>query len=223
MLAQNLIELNETRKYYVKMDKQVDKSHYDFSDYMSRARWSSVWHQLDEVIKLNPFKVLEIGPGRGLFKSVAGLYGVDVETLDIDPELCPDYVSRATSLPFTDNSYDVVCAFQVLEHMPYQDSLKALCEMVRVSKSAIIISLPDAKPLRRYVFFIPILGHFDFLIPRLFAKPVAHKFDGEHYWEVNKADYPLSRIISDFVRCANIIKTFRVKENPYHRFFIFKK
>lgn len=45
--------------------KQVEKSHYDFTRYMSRARWQSLWHQLDEVLQLHPARVLELGPGGG--------------------------------------------------------------------------------------------------------------------------------------------------------------
>ncbi|HFE37487.1 MAG TPA: class I SAM-dependent methyltransferase, partial [Gammaproteobacteria bacterium] len=129
--------------------KQVNKEHYEFQRYLSKARWNSVWHQLDEVIRLQPESVLEIGPGPGVFKNMATLFGVKVETLDIDPELMPDHVGSVTALPFEDNSYDVVCAFQILEHLPYDVALRAFNEIVRVSRSHVVISLPDAKPVWR--------------------------------------------------------------------------
>ena len=51
-----------------------------------------------------------------------------------------------------------------------------------------------------------------------------NKFDGEHYWEIGKAGYPLNRILEDIERAGfNIIKTYRIFEHPYHRFFILKK
>src|SRR3546814_13811200 len=99
---------------------------------MEKGRWNSIWHQLDEIIRLQPRRVLEIGPGIGLFKRAAGLYGVPVETLDIDPELKPDHVASFTELPFADGEFDVVCAFQMLEHVPYDVSLAALAELSRV-------------------------------------------------------------------------------------------
>lgn len=203
--------------------KQVDKSHYEFSTYMSKARWNSVWHQLNEVLKLKPGNVLEIGPGPGVFKRTADIFGVKVETLDLDPELRPDHLGSATSLPFQDNSYDVCCAFQMLEHMPYEESLKAFSEMVRVSKSSIVISLPDAKPTLRYGFSIPKLGFFGGVVSRPFARVKKHVFDGEHYWEVNKKKFALSRIVKDFGAYAQLVDSWRVYENPYHRFFIFRK
>lgn len=202
--------------------KQVNKSHYEFASYMSKARWNSVWHQLDEVIRLAPENVLEIGPGPGVFKCMAALYGLKVETLDHDPELQPDHIGSAMALPFADNTYDVVCAFQMLEHLPYADSLKSFREMARVSRQHIVISLPDAKIVWRYQFHIPKFGVFDTLIPRPFLATKPHRFDGEHYWEVNKKDYPLDKIIRDFEKSAQLFRTFRVNENPYHRFFIFK-
>lgn len=202
---------------------QVDKSHYEFPRYMSKPRWISVWHQLDEVIRLKPKKVLEIGPGPGLFKQAASVFGIDVETLDLDPELKPDHIGSATELPFADNSYDVVCAFQMLEHLPYEAALLAFREMVRVSKEAVVISLPDAKPVWHFRIHIPKLGTRDFLLPRLFFKPPIHEFDGEHYWEVNKKQWPLKKAMADFGAIAFVVNTYRTIENASHRFIVFSK
>lgn len=204
------------------ISKQVDKSHYDFARYMSRARWQSLWHQLDEVLRLQPTRVLEVGPGPGIFKSLAKLAGLSVETLDIDPELNPDHVGSVTAIPLPDHSYDVVCAFQILEHLPYEQSLLAFREMTRVSRRHLVISLPDAKAVWRYTIQIPKLGVFDCLVPKPFAKVQPHTFDGEHYWEINKEDYYLKKISRDLSEYASMIKTYRVTGNPYHRFFVFK-
>lgn len=203
--------------------KQVDKSHYNFTSYMDKKRWASVWHQIDEVQKLNPNKVLEIGPGPGLFKKIATAFNINVETLDLDRELNPDHAGSATAMPFADSSYDVVCAFQMLEHLPYEISLQAFNEMARVCRNNVVISLPDARTLWRYQLHIPKFGIHDFLIPKPQFKLPVHEFDGEHYWEINKQGYCLSRIISDFSKKLHLVKTYRVQECSYHRFFIFKK
>ena len=202
-------------------EKQVDKAHYEFLRYMSKERWASIWHQLDEIQQLEPESVLEIGPGPGVFKSLVANLGVNIETLDIDPELKPDHVSSVTAMPLGSSSYDVVCAFQVLEHLPYEVSLNAFKEMVRVSRRNVVISLPDARAVWRYEFHVPKLGPLKFLMPRPKLRAPVHEFDGEHYWEINKLGYSLTRVIADFSRHARLVKTYRVLENPSHRFFVF--
>lgn len=205
------------------LTKQVEKTHYEFRQYVTEGRWASIWHQLKEVSERTPSCVLEIGPGPGVFKCVANLFRMRVETLDLDPELRPDHVGSATELPFADRSYDVVCAFQALEHLPYQLALQAFREMTRVSRKAIIISLPDAKPVWRYQFHLPKLGAFDVLLPRPFTPTLPHTFDGEHYWEINKLGYELKKILADFGSISRLEKTYRVRSNPYHRFFVFAR
>jgi ubiquinone/menaquinone biosynthesis C-methylase UbiE len=176
---------------------------------------------LDEVIRLKPANVLEIGPGPGAFKQMPTLFGLRVETLDLDPDLKPDHVGSATALPFADASYDVVCAFQMLEHLPYQAALQAFSEMVRVSRRHVVISLPDARPVWPYWIHIPKFGNLALLFPRPIMKQPEHVFDGEHHWEINKKGYGLGRVIKDFGRLCQLTKTYRVFENPYHRFFVF--
>ena len=114
-----------------------------------------------------------------------------------------------------------MCAFQLLEHLPYEDSLTAFKEMARVARSNIVLSLPDARRVWRYAVTIPKVGTINWLKPRPSAGPQRHRFDGEHHWEVNKRDYSLEKIIADFSAFARLIKTYRVYENPYHRFFVF--
>jgi SAM-dependent methyltransferase len=200
---------------------QIDKSNYEFSRYMSKGRWCSLWHQVDEVHNLKPKRVLEVGPGPGLFKIIASTIGISVETLDFDPSLNPDHVGLANDLPFEDCAYDVVCAFQMLEHLPYENSLKAFEEMVRVARRHVVISLPDARAVWHYQIHIPRVGPCDFFLPRPRLKAPKHEFDGEHYWEINKQGFLLSKVISDFTEYAQLVKTYRVPENPWHRFFVF--
>jgi SAM-dependent methyltransferase len=207
------------------IQKQVDKSHYNFGDYMDIRRWMSVWHQLNEVIAQQPESVLEIGPGSGIFKNAAATFGLGVKTLDIDPELMPDYVASATDIPIADCSVDVACAFQVLEHMPFESSMIALKEMCRVSRKAIVISLPDVETSWPTTMTIPKLGIFRFVLKRPGFKPQLHRFDGQHYWEINKKSYSLAFVTSEIRKAITdcTIRTYRVHENQYHRFFILEK
>lgn len=207
------------------MQKQVDRSHYEFEKYIGKKRWASMWHQLDEVLKLNPRRVLEIGPGPGVFKAVAGQFGINVKTVDIDLELKPDYAASIFEMPFEDNSFDVVCAFQMLEHLPFNQSLKAFREMGRVASRAVAISLPDAATRWPISIYVPKVGPLQFLVPKPRLRRPKNEFVREHYWEINKAGYPLKKVTGALVQQlpVRLIKTFRVHEHSYHRFFIFEK
>jgi len=209
----------------MKLEKQVNRSHYDFFTYMKAPRWNSLWHQLDVVSSLKPETVLELGPGTGMFTTLMSHLGMHIETVDIDPELEPDYVANATELPFDDDSFDVVCAFQVLEHMPFEMALAALDELARVACRNVVISLPDSRRSWRYLIHFPRLGERGLLVPRPQFSAPEHRFDGEHYWEINKKGYELSQVTKAFLAsgAVELVRTFRPFENPYHRFFVFSK
>ncbi len=204
---------------------QVDgTSHYEFSRYMEKPRWASLWHQIDEILKVQPKTVLEIGKGTGILGAVLKHYDIDYQSVDIDPELKPDHIASVTDLPFEDGSFDVVGCFQVLEHIPYECFSQAMTELLRVARNRAVISLPDAKVLWQYSFHVPKKGIVRLDIPRPRLTPQKHVFDGEHHWEINKDGYPLERIVVDMESSGvNVDKTYRVVDNPYHRFFVMVK
>lgn len=207
------------------MEKQVDKSHYKFLSYMGIPRWVSLWYQLNEVLAQSPESVLEVGPGPGAFKFVSKAFGLDIKTMDIDKDLMPDFVGSAEKMPFCDQSIDVVCAFQVLEHMPFHKSLKALTEFCRVANKAVVISVPDSKKVYASTVTMPFFGALKFGVLRPFFKRPVHHFDGEHYWEVNKKGYGISKVEEDIKKVSTgfSLRTYRVHENMYHRFFVLEK
>lgn len=204
--------------------RQVDASHYVFSQYVDRARWQSLWHQIDEVTSSNASRVLEIGKGAGILGAVLRQLGVDYTSVDFDLALKPDFVGSVTALPFADSSFDLVCCYQVLEHLPFEHLGKALGELRRVSSGRVIVSLPDANVLWCLEISLPGIGARRICVPRPRLRPEKHLFDGEHYWEIGKEGYPLERIESEF-RAASLTvnRTYRVPGNSYHRFFVASK
>ena len=197
---------------------------YYYPQYDSKERFLSYWHQIKEITNLNPKNVLEIGIGNGFVSKYLKERGLNLTTLDIDQELKLDTIGTVLNIPFSDNSFDTIVCYEVLEHLPYTKFKKAISEIYRVSKSYAILSLPDTYKNYRIYIQIPKVGIFKKLIslPRL--RYSIHKFDGEHYWEIGKDGYSLNRIIRDIKSVGfKIIKTYRVFENPYHRFFILKK
>ena len=93
-----------------------------------------------------------------------------------------------------------------------------------MAKNRVIISLPDARTLWQYSLHVPKKGNVRLDIPRPRLRPQEHIFDGEHYWEINKEGYPLSDIVSAMEGGGAVVdKSYRVIDNPYHRFFVVVK
>lgn len=203
---------------------QVDKAVYCGPHYFTVKRFASYAHQLSEVVSTNPSSVLEIGVGNGVVSHLLRTAGIPVTTADIDESLHPDILASVTELPLPDNSYDLIACFEVLEHLPFGQFRPALGELSRIARRHVIISLPDCARSHYVEAKLPRLGLLRWQVEIPFFKPRVHKFDGEHYWEVSKAGFPL-RLIVDTMRAVGFVvrKTYRVKENPYHRFFILEK
>lgn len=207
-----------------KMKPQVKTEHYSKQLYDIKERFISYWHQVDEAIKLNTKNILEIGPGNGFVSRYLKEKGQNNTTLDIDINLKPDTVGSVTEIPFLDNSFEAVTCYEVLEHIPYNSFIKALKEIYRVATTHVILSLPDVTTVYRFNIELPRINPIKKLINHPFHRPIQHIFDGEHYWEIGKTDFSLKRVELDIKRCGlKIIKTYRVFEFYYHRFFILEK
>ena len=206
------------------MKPQVAPDHYINPSYDSKERFISYWHQINEIITLNPKEVLEIGIGNGFVHNYLKEKSVKIKTLDIDKSLSPDVVGSVLKLPFTSESFDIVVCYEVLEHLPYSEFPKALKEIHRVSQKHVVLSLPDVTTVYRINLELPRIRPIKKLIPHPFHRPAQHTFDGEHYWEIGKTGYPFKRIELDIMQSnLNIIKTYRVFEFYYHRFFLLEK
>jgi 2-polyprenyl-3-methyl-5-hydroxy-6-metoxy-1,4-benzoquinol methylase len=107
-----------------------------------------------------PQSLLDVGCGEGVLTAQwaqrlrdGRVVGVDLE----DPKLRAEWSRRAlpnlsfqavdaTELPFEDDSFEVACAIEVLEHVP--DPERTLAEMVRVAQRWVLVSVPR-EPLWR--------------------------------------------------------------------------
>lgn len=200
--------------------KQTSKEIYQFERYVGMDRWSSYYCQLCEILEQKPESVLEIGIGGHIIGDCLKGRGITYISVDIDKDLSPDVVADVTALPFEDNSFDVVCAFEILEHLPFEKFEQAIMELARVSRHGVLVSLPHFGPSIRLEFKIPLLPRVRFAYKIPFPKK--HIFNGEHYWEIGKRDYPLSRIRTVLLRHFVIRKEFVPFENQYHHFFVLK-
>ena len=88
--------------------------------------------------KSKQYRCLEIGPGN---ERISGF-----ETLNLVSGREVDYVLDASGkLPFTDNTFDLIYASHILEHVPWYQVDNTLCEWVRILKTGgrLEIWVPD--------------------------------------------------------------------------------
>ncbi len=183
----------------------------------------SYWHQLELVRAQKPASVLEVGVGEGVVAERLKADGAAVTTIDIAEDLHPDVVGSVTAMPFGDNSFDLVLAAEILEHIEWKDVPQALSEIARVSKSHAVISIPHPGWVFSAIVKIPLFSRFElfFQIP-FFWK--SHEFNGEHYWELGKNGYQ----IKEFLKRAHaagleLVVYKKHADDPAHRFFVFEK
>lgn len=204
------------------MKQQVDKNAYDFSQYAHLGRFVSYYHQLAEVLDLNPESILEVGVGDGVFRDyLKSNTAISYTSVDIAYDLHPDVVGDVTKLPFKDGSFDVVCAFEVLEHIPFERFEGALIEIHRVARKMVVLSLPHFGPPIKFLFKIPFLPELSFAFKIPFARK--HIFNGQHYWEIGKRGYSPQTIRNIIGKYFIIKKEFIPFENQYHHFYILEK
>ncbi len=123
------------------MDKQYYQEYYR----LEREHW---WFRArGEILMdhLRPFcrssaRILNVGAATGRTSELLGQFGA-VDSLEFDPDCCrftrdqvgiPVEQGSILSLPFADNSFDLVCAFDVLEHV--EDDRLGARELERVCK-----------------------------------------------------------------------------------------
>jgi SAM-dependent methyltransferase len=162
---------------------------------------------------LSPRRILEVGVGEGEVMARlhdrfpdAPIIGLDLP----DPELASGWRSAdmscafgdATSLPFADDTFDLVLAIEVLEHVPGPDA--ALRELARVCSASLVASVPF-EPIwragnlvrRRYVRQLGNTpGHVNHWTRRGFSRFVSGRFDIERVssplpWTMVRARVPV--------------------------------
>jgi hypothetical protein len=203
---------------------QVNSDQYHTSEYLNVKRWSTYAKVIEEVLRLMPKKVLEIGPGNNVVSNILRNIGIDVKTLDYDTLIGPDYKMSISDdeLGKITERFDLVIASQILEHVDYEDAKKALCNLRKLTKN-IIVTLPYTN-LNSFQLgvrlYVNKLGARTFY-KKIITKKVRHLFNGQHHWELGKKEYSFRRARRDIRECGwQIMREYINPENPYHYFII---
>jgi len=211
------------------MNKNIkEKPETYYGDYDTEYRWQSYWQQISLIKKLtkniyNP-RIIEIGIGNKTVSNYLKKFGFNITTGDFDRKLKPDIVLELTSLNKNKNigKYDIILCCQVLEHIPFDMVFKALNNFYNITTRYAIISLPYHSLGFGVSFQIPFVGKKDFVLRLPFPK--RHNFNGRHYWEIGKMNYPISKIRKTIKTAKfRIIEELNVPLYPYHHFFVLEK
>lgn len=127
---------------YVKKYHYVERKHWWF-----KGREKIILQSLNRHIDKNAeLRILNIGAATGRNSEILQELG-QVTSVEYDKEICRlvkeeyglEYINATiTELPFGDDSFDLVCAFDVVEHV--EDDVKAVEEMKRVCSDKGIIA-----------------------------------------------------------------------------------
>ena len=122
---------------------------------LQRALIDRFHHKIvSEVVALSPQSFLDAGCGEGFVarRIIETAPGIDVTGCDVSADAL-EIAAAATpgarfvlgsvvELPFPDRSFDVVGCFEVLEHLPGESPRRALSEIARVARRAVVLSVP---------------------------------------------------------------------------------
>ena len=198
---------------------QVNKEHYNPSRYNHQERWNSYWYQLKLILNEKPSNVLEVGVGSGVIGRELTESQIQYETVDLAIDLNPTYKGDIVNFKI-DKKYDVVVAFQVLEHIPYDKFKSAIINLLKHTNQKVIISLPYFGPYIRFKLDLYPLLKINYLKKIYYPKKLIHD---EHEWEIGRPGYPLKKIKNDISEIANIVSEQILYQNPYHYFFVLEK
>jgi hypothetical protein len=197
------------------------------SEYLSKDRFISYHHQLRLIFTLGHQvnNILEIGIFNSLLTDILKRNGYQVTTADIDPKLEPDIVlDLTTDFLLPKDKFDAIVLFQVLEHLPYEQSEQALQKLAEATKKFLVISLPYNTQFLAFQFRFSYIQRSRYLLmkmPRFWSsKPMSD----QHYWEIGLKGYPKKRIFNSIAKAGLTLKQeFIDPVHPYHYFLVLEK
>lgn len=181
--------------------------------------WRYYWHQQELISNYlqKDDKILEIGVGTRFASNYLKSRGYNVTTIDIDQNKHPDIVANIVNYEFN-QKFDHILAFEIFEHIPFEDFKKTLKNISNNCSKNLFISLPrNEKVWFRLSVDLKIfqLNNFQITTKR-------HKIKTEfHHWEVDYKNYTKKNIIKIF----NENKFSLIKHKKFYSllFFAFEK
>ena len=218
------------RRVMVENEDKAFTTHYSFrKSYDTVERFISYFYQISLIRELAVTEILEIGIGNKTVSNYLKQCGLAVTTCDYDEDLKPDVVADIRQLPMEENSFDVVLACEILEHLPWEDVPAALDQLHRVTRRYAVVSVPYSCISLNVIFGSQVITRLFktpcwglFLGIPMFLRGCKFKGHGRHYWEMGRRGYSTKKVKKALREKFNIIKVVRpvLSSNLNHRFFV---
>lgn len=158
--------------------------------YLSLPQLYAQAFQIEQAYQMASKSVVEIGIGNGLVASMLRGAGMDVLTVDINPNLEPDICASFHELGRLSTEmerFDLVLCCEVLEHLPFEMIDACLATIARLG-SAAFITLPRA----RRAFGFSLACWLPRMAPRRLAwfvdsPRIKRRFSEGHCWELGSS------------------------------------
>lgn len=169
-------------------ESSLPKEAYYTEKYFGMEQLSSLIHQIHDISKLAPSSIIEIGLGNGFTSSFLRRSGINVTTVDINPNLEPDICAPICDLDKhlnPDSKFDLAVCCEVLEHIPFEEFVENI-KMLRKFSDKLYLTLPNYRPSFGISGFIR-LPKFRHLFGLFIDIPRKKTLEKEHFWEVDSA------------------------------------
>jgi SAM-dependent methyltransferase len=210
---------------------------------LDEKHFSSYFLQFYRTVMLPKSKVqsvLEIGSGAGIYKALLNNFNYNLTTMDIDNYSDPNIIGDVALIPFQECSFDLICIFEVLEHLPFSNFEKAIKELHRCTRHYVYLSLPYAhstvllniemNSMQSYVNRMNFKLRKSIHLPSRFRDIDLEIYKNRkdkknpHYWEVNRKSYKLPKILNIIESSGlSVMETFNNPFFPYHFYILCEK
>lgn len=184
--------------------QKLGDSIFNYTDY-TVFRFIHYFQQIQFILCLKPKRMLEIGPGDYTVTDFLRRKGFAVDTLDNDPLLRPDYLGDIRQPLQVKQTYDLIVAAEVFEHMNFKwlptvlENLKAVLE----PGGHLLVSVPYSNI--RFLPARPDYGKFLSCEGRIMT--------GLPWYALNFFQNPL-RVVSRFMRGWGWKRAFKLDSLP---------
>ena len=207
-----------------------------------KKQWASVFYQISEIANLNISSILEVGGGTNLNRHIFQYLdkNIDYKVCDVKEDYKPDYLCDFQKLEL-DGQFDLVCAFQILEHNPLENLENILVKMRSLSKKFVLISVPFNGQVLGININFRLFGRAFYFSKTFISKSITTKKTDikkiedrvkqnpeekyePHYWEIGRKEMSKLRFNS-YLKKLNfkIVKEYHNEIFPYHLFYLLEK